>query len=156
EGEHRCHPEEDRQRVDRHHDRTNVENRRGVQTNDCPQTSSGAKQTARKIEQKQTCRRCEHRTEETNTKLVRSKNRSARAYGKSYTRSLAEVGGRQSLRPHPVMRFVKGEICRRQKRKTNRRQRGDKEPDCACRAHVARSGAPGGCTLPLGSPSKLG
>jgi hypothetical protein len=28
---------------------------------------------------------------------------------------LLKVGGRQSLRPHPVMRFVKGEICRCQK-----------------------------------------
>src|SRR4029077_19108343 len=102
-------------RIDRHHDRANVENWCGIQTNDCPQTSGGAEQTARKIEQEQTCGCREHRTEEANTKLVGAKNSGARTYGESDTRSLAEIGGRQSFRPHPVMRFVKGEICRCQK-----------------------------------------
>src|SRR6476660_80293 len=127
-----------------------------MQGHDCPQASGGAEQTARKIEQEQTCGRCENRTKETNPKLVLAKKRGAGAYGEGYTRSLAEVGGRQSLRPHPVVSFVKGKICRCQKRKTNRRQRSDKEPDCARGAHVARFGAPDGRALSMKSPIKLG
>src|SRR5204862_5466172 len=129
-------PEKNRQRINRHHDRANVENRRGIQSNDRPQTGGCAKQSAREVEQEQTCAGCEHRTEEANTKLVRAKNRGARAYGESDTRSLAEIGGCQSLRPHPIMSFVKREICRCQKRKANRRQRGDEKPHCARGAHV--------------------
>src|SRR6476620_6020073 len=108
------------------------------------------------MEQEQTCSGCEHGTEEANTKLVRNKNSGARTYGESDTRSLTEIGGRQSLRPHPVMRFVEGEICRCQKRKTNRRQRGDKEPDSACGAHIARCGALSVRALSLKSSSKVG
>src|SRR5262245_52803659 len=54
------------------------------------------------------------------------------------------------------MRFVKGEICRYQKRKTNRRQRSDKEPDCARYAHVAFCGVACGRALLSKSPCKLG
>src|SRR4029077_20676455 len=100
--------------------------------------------------------RCQHRAEEANTELIRAKNSGARANGESDPRSLAEVGGRQSLRPHPIMCFVKGEICRCQQGKTNRRQRSDKKPNCARGAHVARCGAPGGRVVPLKSPRKFG
>src|SRR5438046_903344 len=117
EGKHRGYPEKNRQRINRHHDRANVENRRGIQSNDRPQTGGCAKQSAREVEQEQTCAGCEHRTEEANTKLVRAKNRGARAYGESDTRSLAEIGGWQAVRPHPIMSLVKREIGRCKKRK---------------------------------------
>src|SRR5262245_42914695 len=51
------------------------------------------------------------------------------------------------------MRFVERKIGRCQKRKTNRRQRGDKEPDCSRSAHVAPCSVR---ALPFESASKLG
>src|SRR5262249_54295797 len=97
EGKHRRHPEKNRQRINRYQDCPDIENRRGVQTNDRPKTCRRTKQTARKIKQQQTCPCGQHRTEEAHAKLICPKEGSASAYGESDPGSLAEVGGSQSL-----------------------------------------------------------
>src|SRR5436189_10427 len=88
---------------------------------DRPQTGSRTEQSACKIEQEQTCARSEYRTKKAHTKFVCAENRSAGAYDKSDSWPFAEVGWRQALRPHPVVRLVEFEIGCRQHRQSNRR-----------------------------------
>ncbi len=121
ESEHCRQPEKDRQRVDGHQNGANVKNWRRVQGDHRPKRRWRAEQAARKIKQKQTGGRRQQRTEEPHAKLAGAKERGAAPDGKGNTRSLAEVGRSEPLRPHPVMRLIEGEIAGAQQRQPNRR-----------------------------------
>src|SRR5205085_7249024 len=56
--------------------------------------------------------------------------------------------GRQSLRPHPVMRLVEFEVGRSQHRQSNQGQGCDEEPNRSCFVHSA------GLTTKLGCRAK--
>src|SRR4029453_12587003 len=91
EGKHCCQPEKNRQRVDRHHERANVEDGRNVQRDDNPCSSSGVEQSARKIKQEQAGAGGEHRTKKAHSEFIRSENRSTCTNSKSDTWTFAEV-----------------------------------------------------------------
>ena len=83
----------------------------------------------------QTRSRAEERTPEADAEFGRAKNRGAGADGERDAGAFAEIAGRETLRPHPVMRFVEGEIGRAEKRQPNRRQAENEEPNRSRVAH---------------------
>src|SRR5207253_4584034 len=91
-------------------------------------------------EQKQAGAGAKHWTEKPHTTFVRAKKHRAGANGESHARALAEIGGRESLRPHPIMRLVELQIGRAQQRQTQARNREEKKPDRALDFHDAETG----------------
>src|SRR6266566_3520902 len=58
----------------------------------------------------------------------------------SHAGAFAEISGRKSLRPHPIMRLVELQIGRGQQRQTQAREHGEKKPDRPLDLHDAEAG----------------
>ena len=114
ERKHRCQPEKNRQRINRHQERTDIEDRRGIQRDDRRERCGGIEQAPREIKQEHTRSCCEQRTEKADAELIGAENRGAGTHHKRNDRPFAEICRGQPLRPHPVMRLVKFQISRSQ------------------------------------------
>src|SRR5207245_1217654 len=106
EGKHCRHPKEDRQRIRRDYERTDVENGRDIERDHGPETDIFVKQAPPEIKKKQTCAGGKNRAPETHTELGRAKEHRAGANRKRDARTFTEITRRETLRPHPVMRFI--------------------------------------------------
>src|SRR5438477_1785819 len=132
---HRCDPKEDRQRIGGHHKRADIEYRRNVERDHGPKPNVFVKQAATEIKKKESRASGKNRTPKADAEFGCAKNGRARANCECDSRTFAKIAGRQPLRPHPVMRFIKFEIGRSQHRQPNHRQRSDKKPNCSRFAH---------------------
>src|SRR5437016_13994634 len=88
------HPKENRERIDRHDQSTEIKDRRYVNGDDRPEASSGTEQSLRKIIEEQTRARGEERTPKADAKFVIAKNRRAGANNECDARPVAKVGER--------------------------------------------------------------
>src|SRR5207248_2341339 len=106
-----------------------IEDRRHVQPNYGPKCGACAEEFPSKVEQQQARSCAKKRAEKADSELVRAKQHRAGANCECNTGSFAEVGRRQSLRPHPIMRFIELEIGRCQQSESQRCECDDKKPD---------------------------
>ena len=141
----RCHPEKDRKRIDRQNETAEIEDRRDIERDHGPKAGERTKQPLRKVIEKQTRPGGEQRTPKANPKLVVAKNHGARPDGESDARTLAEIGERGPLRPHPIIGFVGRQLRRAEQRQPNARS-GREE----------RSKRRGSCTHEIASPTRRG
>src|SRR5437879_13235659 len=110
EGEHRRQPEKDRQRINRHEEGADVEDRCGVDRKHRPEPGVRAEQSPRKVKQQQARPRSEHRTEKSHAELIRAENRSARAHHEGEARALDAISRRQALRTRAISSFMETTI----------------------------------------------
>src|SRR5256714_4846663 len=152
EREHCGHPEEDRERIDRHDEGADVEKRDGVERDDRPESRALVKQFPREIIEKQTRRRAEDRAPEANTEFRGAENRGAGANRERDPRPFAKIRRREAVRPHPVMRLVEGQVARAEHGESDRRESQNEQPNCAGVAHyLIQSGADAARTIPAPS-----
>src|SRR3984893_5291050 len=139
ESEHRGCPKEDRERIDRHEEIADVENRTRVEREHRPESRRRVEKAAREIVNKQAGAGAQDRTPEADPEFGRAKKRGAGPDREGDSRPLAEVGGRQALRPHPVMRLIELKIGRAEKRKADCGQAEDEEPNRSRVTHEVAS-----------------
>src|SRR6267154_1427471 len=92
------------------------------------------------VKQKQAGSGAKQWAEKAHPEFVRPKNHRAGADGESHSGAFAEISGRESLRPHPVMRLVELQIGRFQQCQTQAGNGEDKQPDRALDFHDAETG----------------
>ena len=129
-------PKENRKRIDRHDEGADVKDGCDVEREHDPESSGGVEEPAREVVEEQTRPRSQDWTPKAHAKIRRTEKGRARPDGERHPGALAEVSGRETLRPHPVMRFVERKIGRADQRQPNARKHEEKQPDCARRAHV--------------------
>ena len=135
EGEHRRRPKKDRERIDRHDQVADVEERDGVERDDRPEAGLLAEEFSREIIEEQAGRRAEDRTPEADPEFGVAEKRGAGANRKRDPGPFAEIGGRQAVGPHPVMRLVEGKVGGAEQGKPDRRETEDEEPNRARVTH---------------------